>query len=122
MSDDTNYDSYPCQAVTCGQPMTEGRHYWEVEFTTSGGSISAKLKSEVLAGAVRPGQNCDNTGSIEASSTSHFMLISDGDNSVNLYGNGKSHVCFGAGCDGDVSHVDEGEEYVFKVGPSAWVS
>ena len=42
--------------------------------------------------------------------------VSDGDNSVNLYGNGKCNVFSGAGCDGDVSHVDEGEEYAFKQG------
>jgi hypothetical protein len=91
--------------------MTEGRHYWEVELTTVGEA------SLVLVGAVRPGQDCDNTGNIEASSTSRFMIMSDPDAStVTLWGNGKSHQENTDDCDGDVSHVDEGEEYVFKQG------
>ena len=114
-SDDEAYDesftSKPFQMVTCGQPMTEGRHYWEVELTTSGED------SLVLFGAVRPGQECENTGLIKASSTSQFMIQSYiGNDSVNLFGNGKCDDPDAPGCDGDVSHVDEGEEYVFKQG------
>jgi hypothetical protein len=108
---DEGFDNEPLQAVTCGQPMTEGRHYWEVELTTSGEC------SIVLVGAVRPGQDCENTGSIEASSTSHFRIMSDpADSTVNLWGNGKSYDGDADDCDGDVSHIDEGEEYVFKQG------
>ena len=45
------------------------------------------------------------------------MIQSDlGDRSVNLFGNGKSDDADADGCDGDVSHVDQGEEYVFKQG------
>jgi hypothetical protein len=44
------------------------------------------------------------------------MILSHGFNSVNLFGNGKSWSAQRDGCDGDVSHVDEGEEYVFKQG------
>jgi hypothetical protein len=37
------------QLVTGGEPMTEGRHYWEVEVTKWGGG------SNCMVGAVRPG-------------------------------------------------------------------
>jgi hypothetical protein len=112
---DEGFDIEPCQAVMCGQPMTEGRHYWEVELTVRGDEDF----STVLFGAVRPGQDCDSTGNIEASSTSHFMIMSDqegGNSAVSLFGNGKSHDADADGCDGDVSHLDYDEEYFFKQG------
>jgi hypothetical protein len=120
-SDDVAYDEHfntePCQAVTCGQPMTEGRHYWEVELTTIGGVM-------LVVGAVRPDQDCEDTSTVEASSTSRFLIQSDSD-CVSLFGNGKCQNYGESGCDGDaetfagsrtVSHVDEGEQYVFKQG------
>jgi hypothetical protein len=114
-SDDEAYDesftSKPFQMVTCGQPMTEGRHYWEVELTTRSGIML------VAVGAVRPGQDCEDTGNVEPCSTSHFTIMSDPcDDTVSLYGNGKSGDADEDGCDGDVSHLDEGEQYVFKQG------
>jgi hypothetical protein len=49
------------QLVTGGSPMTEGRHYWEVELTWAG------RHCEIMAGAVRPGLDhdsaqCDTNG------------------------------------------------------------
>ena len=116
-SEDEDYDEDfevdPIQAVTCGQPMTEGRHYWEVEYTSDGGDDEAA----VMVGAVRPDQDCDDTGNIPPSSTAHFMLMSDqGGDIVRLCGNGKSWDVGAPGCDGDVSHVDEGEEFIVKEG------
>jgi hypothetical protein len=91
--------------------MTEGRHYWEVQLTTS------DEDSMVLFGAVRPGQDCDNTQLVEPSSTSLFTVMSNPNNdSVNLFGNGKSDDVDRPDCDGDVSHVDRGEEYIFNQG------
>jgi hypothetical protein len=105
------FETEPCQVVTCGQPMTQGRHYWEVEYTTSGGTYVA------LFGAVRPGQDCEKTAAVEASNTARFMVMSDPrDNTVCLFGNGKSWNAAELGCDGDDSHIDEGKECVFKQG------
>jgi hypothetical protein len=39
------------QLVTGGSPMTEGRHYWEVELTAGAGYV--------MVGAVRPGLDHD---------------------------------------------------------------
>jgi hypothetical protein len=106
---DEDFDTQPRQTVTCGQPMTEGRHYWEVELTTGDG--------DVAVGAVRPGHECENTGFVEASSAPHFTIVSDpGYSTVNLWGHGKSCIEDADGCDGDVSHIDQGEEYAFKQG------
>jgi hypothetical protein len=66
------------QLVTGGSPMTEGRHYWEVEFTTATAS-----QVVFMVGAVRPGLDHD---------THHFdsndAYYING-NSGALYGNGK---------------------------------
>jgi hypothetical protein len=43
------------QLVTGGLPMTEGRHYWEVELTAG----DAQQQGPVLVGAVRPGLDHD---------------------------------------------------------------
>jgi hypothetical protein len=40
------------QLVTGGSPMTEGRHYWEVE-------VTSKFSCAIFVGAVRPGLNHD---------------------------------------------------------------
>ena len=113
-SEDEDYDHYVdgelMQAVTCEQPMTEGRHYWEVELTRKSDYVN-----EVLFGAVRPGQDCDDTGDVPASSTAHFQIVFQTD-SVHLFGNGKADNATEPGCDGDVSHVDQGEEHGFKQG------
>jgi hypothetical protein len=47
----TAYKSF--QLVTGGEPMTEGRHYWEVEMTKWGGD------NDIMVGAVRPGLDHD---------------------------------------------------------------
>jgi hypothetical protein len=62
------------QLVTGGSPMTEGRHYWEVEI--SGHSV--------LVGAVRPGLDHDKNHCSDA----YFISGADG----SLCGNGKSHA------------------------------
>ena len=46
-------DEYGNQLVTGGSPMTEGRHYWEVELTSTGNWCST------MVGAVRPGLDHD---------------------------------------------------------------
>jgi hypothetical protein len=65
------------QMVTGGAPMTEGRHYWEVELTWTAGYCG------IMVGAVRPGldhnENHDNTND------AYFIDGYDGA----LYGNGK---------------------------------
>ena len=63
----------PWQLATGGSPMTEGRHYWEVEI--SGPSV--------LVGAVRPGldRDKDHRGGNDA----YFIWGNNGA----LYGNGK---------------------------------
>jgi hypothetical protein len=43
-------EGYTCQLVTGGSPMTEGRHYWEVELTVG---------YDIMVGAVRPGLDHD---------------------------------------------------------------
>ena len=119
---DEDFDGELMQAVTCEQPMTEGRHYWEVELTREPGSVD-----DVMFGAVRPGQDCDDTGGVPASSTAHFQIViqphttssntaQDFTGCVCLFGNGKSPIASAAGCDGDVSHLDEGEEHGLKQG------
>jgi hypothetical protein len=45
------------QLLTGGEPMTEGRHYWEVEVATSG-----DRSQSVFVGAVRPGFSAGLTG------------------------------------------------------------
>jgi hypothetical protein len=103
-----NFDYEPLQAVTCGQPMVEGRHYWEVKLTAGDGDI--------VAGAVRPDRCCDDTAE-EQPGTEIFSINSNADTrTVSLHGNGKCDDDEADGSDGDVSHVDQGEEFVFKQG------
>ena len=63
------------QLVTGGSPMTEGRHYWEVEFTA--GYV-------IMVGAVRPGLDHDKYHQY----TNDAYFISGGTGA--LWGNGKS--------------------------------
>jgi hypothetical protein len=65
-----------CQLVTGGSPMTEGRHYWEVEISGHG----------VLVGAVRPG--LDHDMSHAGGNDAYFIEGYEG----SLYGNGKSYA------------------------------
>ena len=113
-SEDEDYDHYfdgeVYQAVTCEQPMTEGRHYWEVEVTRK-----SDYADEVMLGAIRPGQDCDDTSDVSPGSTAHFQ-IEFLTARVSLFGNGKSSSAAAPGSDGDVSHVDKGEEHGVKPG------
>ena len=114
----SQYD-FSAQLVTCEQLMTEGRHYWEVALTRMISSTGAVGSVEVYVGAVPAGvtgQDCDDRDRIDASSAV-FTICSDPDNdSVSLFGSGKSEDAGEAGCDGDVSHVDQGEQFVFRQG------
>ena len=66
------------QLVTGGSPMTEGRHYWEVELTRAGyGGV-------IFVGAARPGLD---HGKGEHDGTSEAYYIDGASGS--LYGNGK---------------------------------
>jgi hypothetical protein len=65
------------QLVTGGSPMTEGRHYWEVELTWA---IDVCC---ILTGAVRPGLDHDNFHG--ATNDAYYILGGDG----TLCGNGK---------------------------------
>jgi hypothetical protein len=73
---DKDGDDY--QLVTGGSPMTEGRHYWEVDLTWSGGLCA------ILVGAVRPGLDHDK-GDHDAGNDAFYI---DGGNG-GLWGNGK---------------------------------
>jgi hypothetical protein len=103
----------PLQSATCEQPMTEGRHYWEVELT----GLAPHGAGFALLGAVRPGQDCDHTAGVEATSTAIFQIESSAyGNKVCLFGNGKHGDAWeGPGRSKD-SHVDYGEEHTFKQG------
>jgi hypothetical protein len=63
--------------VTGGSPMTEGRHYWEVELTAG--------SAYVLVGAVRPGLDHD-----EGHSGGNDAYLIYGENG-SLWGNGRRH-------------------------------
>jgi hypothetical protein len=65
------------QLVTGGSPMTEGRHYWEVELTWSGEPCS------IMVGAVRPGLDHDQDH--YRTNDAYYIFGHDGA----LYGNGK---------------------------------
>jgi hypothetical protein len=65
------------QLVTGGEPMTEGRHYWEVELSKWEGNIC------LFIGTVRPGLDHDKDHS--ATNDAYFIDASDG----TLCGNGK---------------------------------
>ena len=111
-----DFDGELMQAVTCEQPMAEGRHYWEVEVTTFNPDyLTEVLYYGALFGAVRPGQDCDDTGEVPAGSTAHFEIVWTTD-SVCLFGNGKAGAADYPGSDGDVSHFDKGEEHGLKQG------
>jgi hypothetical protein len=68
--------SYSWQLVTGGEPMTEGRHYWEVELTQSEGN-------GLMIGAVRPDMDYEH-GHMQQHS-SHLIDVGD----WSLYGSGK---------------------------------
>jgi hypothetical protein len=63
------------QLVTGGSPMTEGRHYWEVELTAG---------YCIMVGAVRPG--LDHDKGHHDTNDAYFIYVANGA----LYGNGKS--------------------------------
>jgi hypothetical protein len=77
-----------CQLVTGGSPMTEGRHYWEVELTA--GCFH-------MVGAVRPG--LDHDKSHDGTNDAYFIRGYNGALCGN--GNGKSHVVPRAFAQGD---------------------
>ena len=64
--------------VTGGEPMTEGRHFWEVELTKWAG------KSYLFIGAVRPGLDHSKV-TFDTNDNAHFIDMCDG----TLMGNGK---------------------------------
>jgi hypothetical protein len=66
------------QLMTGGSPMTEGQHYWEVEFTSANASQIA-----FMVGAVRPG--LDHNKNHYNDNDAYFINGFDG----SLYGNGK---------------------------------
>ena len=65
------------QLVTGGSPMTEGRHYWEVELTAG---------SSIMVGAVRPGLDHDKGHG--GTNDAYFINGRNG----GLYGNGKDYA------------------------------
>jgi hypothetical protein len=80
---------YAWRLVTGGEPMTDGRHYWEVELTKWSGY-------DCLLGAVRPGLDHDKMHI----RTNDACLIDAGDGS--LCGNGKINADMqGAFAEGD---------------------
>ncbi len=68
---------YKSQLVTGGSPMTEGRHYWEVELTAG---------YAIMVGAVRPGLDHDK----EHYNTNDAYFINGYNGS--LFGNGKCNA------------------------------
>jgi hypothetical protein len=82
-------EDYYYQLATGGEPMTEGRHYWEVEITDC-----IKEDCAIFFGAVRPGMDYEEThhddgthGSF-ASSCAYFIFGCSGA----LFGIGKDHT------------------------------
>jgi hypothetical protein len=69
------------QLVTGGSPMTEGRHYWEVEFT-----FANAARIMFMVGAVRPGLDHDKFHAF--SNDAYFINGYSGA----LCGNGKTHT------------------------------
>jgi hypothetical protein len=63
--------------VTGGEPMTEGRHYWEVE-------LGSSTDANFMLGAVRPGLCLDKTH--EESDDAYYIWSTEG----SLFGNGRS--------------------------------
>ena len=76
----TKSDQDGYQLVTGGSLMTEGRHYWEVELTWTGGYCA------ICVGAVRPGLDHDK----HHHDTNDAYYIYGGDGS--LWGNGKEEA------------------------------
>ena len=74
----TRDEATTTQLVTGGSPMTEGRHYWEVELTCADYSCS------ITVGAVRPGLDHDK----HHYHTNDAYYIGGGNGA--LYGNGKT--------------------------------
>jgi hypothetical protein len=72
---------YGWELVTGGSPMTEGRHYWEVEFTAADDS-----QVVFMVGAVRPGRDHDKFHAF--TNDAYFIYGHDG----SLCGNGKSYA------------------------------
>ena len=64
--------------VTGGEPMTEGRHYWEVEL-----ELGSSTDAVFMLGAVRPGLGLDETH--EISDDAYYIYSVD----CSLFGNGK---------------------------------
>ena len=71
-----SYDGW--QVVTGGEPMTEGRHYWEVEL-----KLGSSDDPMFLLGAVRPGLCLDETH--EESDDAYYIWSQGG----SLFGNGR---------------------------------
>ena len=65
------------QVTTGGEPMTEGRHYWEVE-------IESSIDANFMLGAVRLGLCLDQTH--EESDDAYYIYSRNG----SLFGNGRS--------------------------------
>ena len=71
---------YGFQLVTGGSPMTEGRHYWEVELTWTAGWCY------IMVGAVRP--DLDHDKNHHTTNDAYYIYGGNGA----LYGNGKEHA------------------------------
>ena len=74
-------DGYVDQLVTGGSPMTEGRHYWEVELTWTDDDGCG-----INVGAVRPG--LDHNKGHHDTNDAYYIFGYDG----SLFGNGKEHA------------------------------
>ena len=74
----TKNTNYGWQLVTGGSPMTEGRHYWEVEYTSAAASWIV-----FMVGAVRPGLDHDKYHA--RTNDAYFISGYSG----SLFGNGK---------------------------------
>ena len=96
--------------VTGGSPMTEGQHYWEVEYTSANAS-----QLVVMVGAVRPG--LDHNKSHMHGNDTYFISGYTGD----LLGNGKQHANrqgeFATGdCIGVLLDLDAGWMRIYRNG------
>ena len=78
-------DMKPC-LVTGGEPMTEGQHFWEVEFVQTDTPALAPQMAGVYLGAVRPGVGHDQAPGFGESDDAFFIHLNDG----SLCGSGKS--------------------------------
>jgi hypothetical protein len=76
-----NTSTFDWQLVTGGSPMTEGRHYWEVEYTAADAA-----RVMFMVGAVRPGLDHDEYHAF--TNDAYFIAGNNGA----LYGNGKEHA------------------------------